>query len=63
MYGDQVMVEDVEHEIFVSEELNFDLFFLGGRFDKRGSLFVDCNGRDFALALSSSDNEELFNIT
>lgn len=63
MFGDQVMVEDVEHEVFVPEELNFDLFFLGGRLNEGGGLFVDGDGRDFALALSSTNDEELLDIT
>jgi hypothetical protein len=34
VFRDQVMVEDVEHEVFVSEEFDFDLFLFGGGFDE-----------------------------
>ena len=62
VFRDQVVIEDVEHEIFVSEEFDFDLFLFGGGFDERGRFFVNGDRGDFALAFSSADNEELLDV-
>ena len=63
VFRDQVVVEDVEHEVFVSEEFDFDLFLFGGGFNERGGFLVNGDGGDFALALSTADDEELLDIT
>ena len=59
---DQVVVENVEHEVFISEEFDFDLFLFGGGLDEGGGFFVNGNRGDFALAFSAADDEKLLDI-
>lgn len=56
------MVQNVKHQILISEKLNFDLFFLWSWFNERGCLFVDGNIGDFTFGFSASNDEELFDI-
>lgn len=62
MFGNQVMVENVEHQIFVSEEFDLNLFLLWSWFDERSSLFINGNAGDFSFAISSTDDEKLFDV-
>jgi len=56
------MLKDIKHKILVSEKLNFNLFLFRSWVNVRCSLFIDQDWRDFTFWLSSSYNEEFFNI-